>query len=1450
AVTPSVIGGTITPSAAANYTVLDTVTFTYAPDAGYHFSSVTVDGVVNTDSTMHYTFAGVTAPHTIDVLFDVNTYTINSSAVNGSIIPSGPNNFLHGDTATYFFTPSLGMQFDSLVVDGNSVPDSISSYTFAPVTAAHSVTAYFSPLLFDMIAIGSANGTVTPADTTVAAYGDSLVYTITPSTGYHTVDILVDGAPVGPAATYTFKNITADHTIEGVFAIDTFILSASTVGVGSISPSGSVVRNYGDTSTYTIFTDAAHQIDSVIVDGVNVGPVSSYDFNGISSDHSITAYFSIRSYTVTPSYSGNGSYNPPFTMTVNYGDSIHYDIIPAAHHHIDSVVIDGMVNLGPVTGYTFLNVTSDRTIMTYFAPDSFYLTVIPPTGGSISPPNSRPLVFTDSLVYTFTPDIGHHLMDVLVDGISQGPVPTYLFDDITADHTLEALFAIDTFTVTVTTAGNGTTTLTGTTLFTYGDTVDVSFLPSPGHHVTDLIVNGISTGPAIGYGIDGIAADAVVHVVFAIDTFQIAAQASPGGSISPSGTSSFVYGDTVMYTVAPSIGSVLDSIVVDGQRTDSIASYTFIGLTADHQIDAYFSVQQFTVTGSVSGNGSVTPPGAVQVPFGDSIMYSIIPSTGYHIDSVVVDGSINLGAVGTYTFTNVTANHSLQAYFGLDYYPLITGAVNGTVTRSPLDSTHYPYGFNVTLTAVPDTGYHFTGWSGDTVSGMNPLVVPMFAPRTVTANFEKDTFLITATVVGNGTISPAGTSTVPYGDSLAYTITADLHHRIDSVLVDGSLIGTDSMYTFTNVTAPHTISAYFSAITHTITATAAPGGAISPSGTFSVAQGSDLTLTIAPDSAHITDSVVVDGVNAGSIPAFTFFAVDSAHSIAAYFSIKKYPVVATGHGNGTITPSDTTLVQHGSSITFSIHPQVHYQTDSVVVNGVQVVIDTFYTFSNVIAASSIHAYFSPVKYPVTTTAVNGTVLRTPDSASYTYGTSVTFVPVPSFGYVFNGWTGDTVTAKDTITVTVIGVRSYTASFVKKQYSILATSSANGTITPSGNITVLHGDSAVFTMNPAPGYRIDTVKVDSVIVGTMASYTFLNVTAHHTIHAAFGLIPNVAPVFTSVLQDTTIAEMQPLQFTVQASDPDAGDTVRYSLVNPPVGMTLGSLNGILAYSPTYTDSGTYSFMIRATDTRNAADSVSVVLKVQNVNRAPLVTIRMPDTTIVMDVPFQFTLAATDPDGDAVRYIASSIPAGSSLDSMSGLYTWTPSIADTGTASFRMTVRDLFGAFTADTALITVRKANRLPVFTAVPADPFIAEMKPYQFQYKATDPDNDTVRFALAVGPAGLTVDSLGLLKWIPTYQQAGQYPVIVRAFDTVGSVFDTTLISVVNTNRKPQFLVTMPDTVIVEDTLYQFSYAASDSDGDALQFGLISSPAGMTVDAQGTIRWTPTMQQRGTHPFF
>ncbi|MEK7399912.1 MAG: cohesin domain-containing protein, partial [Candidatus Poribacteria bacterium] len=122
--------------------------------------------------------------------------------------------------------------------------------------------------------------------------------------GYHVADVLVDGSSVGAVGTYTFTNVTANHTISASFSINTFTITASAGANGSIIPSGTLNVNSGTDLIFAIIANVGYHIADVLVDGASVGVVNIYTFTNVTANHTISATFEATAVLV-PDISAN-----------------------------------------------------------------------------------------------------------------------------------------------------------------------------------------------------------------------------------------------------------------------------------------------------------------------------------------------------------------------------------------------------------------------------------------------------------------------------------------------------------------------------------------------------------------------------------------------------------------------------------------------------------------------------------------------------------------------------------------------------------------------------------------------------------------------------------------------------------------------------------------------------------------------------------------------------------------------------------------------------------------------------------------------------------------------------------------------------------------------------------------------------------------------------------------
>ncbi len=235
-------------------------------------------------------------------------------------------------------------------------------HTFSNVTTNHTIEVSFAINTYTLTPLASAGGSISPNIPQTVNYGGSKTFNFTPNTGYHISSVVVDGVSQGTPSSYTFNNVTANHTIVVSFAIDTFTLTPSAGANGSISPNTVQTVNYGSSATFNFTPNTGYHIANVVVDGVPLGTTpGSYTFSNVAANHTIAVSFAINTYTLTPSAGINGSISPNTPQTVNYSASKTFTMLPNTGYHVTDVRVDG-VSQGAIGSYTFSNVAANHTI--------------------------------------------------------------------------------------------------------------------------------------------------------------------------------------------------------------------------------------------------------------------------------------------------------------------------------------------------------------------------------------------------------------------------------------------------------------------------------------------------------------------------------------------------------------------------------------------------------------------------------------------------------------------------------------------------------------------------------------------------------------------------------------------------------------------------------------------------------------------------------------------------------------------------------------------------------------------------------------------------------------------------------------------------------------------------------------------------------------------------------
>jgi hypothetical protein len=119
----------------------------------------------------------------------------------------------------------------------------------------------------------------------------------------------------------------------------------------------------------------------------------------------------------------------------------------------------------------------------------------------------------------------------------------------------------------------------------------------------------------------------------------------------------------------------------DVPTTPTSASPSTSGTAAAGSAASPFDVK-YTVTAAAGANGKISPSGAVSVDGGGIQGFTLAPDANYHVADVLVDGS-SVGAVMSYTFSNVAANHTITATFAIN--DSLDGLYLGSLTLSAVN---------------------------------------------------------------------------------------------------------------------------------------------------------------------------------------------------------------------------------------------------------------------------------------------------------------------------------------------------------------------------------------------------------------------------------------------------------------------------------------------------------------------------------------------------------------------------------------------------------------------------------------------------------------------------------------------------------------------------------------------------------------------------------------------
>ncbi|MEE8307496.1 MAG: hypothetical protein V3R81_09540, partial [Gammaproteobacteria bacterium] len=397
--------------------------------------------------------------------------------------------------------------------------------------------------------------------------------------------------------------------------------------------------------------------------GDHSGSINPDDIT-MDADKTVTVTFTIKTFTITATAGSNGSITPSGAVSVNCGSDQAFTITPdfaGGYNSVSDVVVDGISQGEGVTSYTFPNVTADHSISATFedhggncsnstlvAPNSttngsidsngdedFYQVDIPSPGGTITFYTKYTGDRTDTHGYlldagcnqiTENDDGGHQKNFRIVRTVSPGTYyirVRHFYPDRTGTYILHVEYETD----------DHGSDLASATAVTCGSTTAGRIHPAGNwdYFRLDLANMGLITVSSSGKQ----------------DTYGYLLDAA-GNEITHDNDS----GSSTNFLIERMLDAATYYIAVQHYNASKTGNYS---------LDVQCALA-YTITASAGYGGTISPDGTIILSQGGSQTFTINPQVGNAVADVMVDGA-SVGAVSTYTFTNISADHIIVSTF-------------------------------------------------------------------------------------------------------------------------------------------------------------------------------------------------------------------------------------------------------------------------------------------------------------------------------------------------------------------------------------------------------------------------------------------------------------------------------------------------------------------------------------------------------------------------------------------------------------------------------------------------------------------------------------------------------------------------------------------------------------------------------------------------------------------
>ena len=338
-------------------------------------------------------------------------------------------------------------------------------------------------------------------------------------------------------------------------------------------------------------------------------------------------------------------------------------------------------------------------------------------------------------------------------------------------------------------------TVTGGGTYNQGQSCTVTATANSGYTFTNWTENGMVVSSNANYTFTvNSNRNLVANFQAQPQNYTITVSASPrdGGTVTGGGT--YQQGQSCTVSATANTGYTFTNWTENGNVVSNNASYTFT-VTGNRTLVANFQAQSFTITATADPANGGTTTGGGSYNYGQTCHLSATANTGYRFFNWTENG-VHVTSVPNLSFT-VTSNRNLVAHFDLEDY-FITATANPTEGGTITGDGAYHYNQSCTLTATANEGYDFINWTenGNVVSNDAAYTFTVTGNRALVANFELQTFEITASADPIEAASINGSGTYNYGEEVTLSIIRNEDWAFQNWTENGEVVSEEMTYTF------------------------------------------------------------------------------------------------------------------------------------------------------------------------------------------------------------------------------------------------------------------------------------------------------------------------------------------------------------------------------------------------------------------------------------------------------------------------------------------------------------------------------------------------------------------------------------------------------------------------------------------------------------------------------